>query len=299
MDIITFDYKGVSLRFDPGSEMGSLTAMWDAAGRPENKSPRDWAGLVQAKDFMAALAESLNVEILHIYQTTRGRDGGTWAHWQLGMEYARYLDPRMAIHWNECVVAYKTGTPVQVGASISGNLLGALREHGERGVALHRQLVENCDAVVCTAVEVDEHNHAFQTQIAPLIDAARRQLQKSKEGWFYLVLPDGDRPGIDTVYVKIGKAQDDGARLVDHRGLNSGMNYHIKVRALDFSRCEAEMRRRIPEGFRDWQDRGTLDHYHRMDREFFNQLVAFLRGLDGPLTVQAIKSWRMTGMYQR
>lgn len=48
----------------------------------------------------------------HIYQTKRGRyGGGTWAHWQIGLAYAQYLNPELHRQVNEIYARYKTGDP--------------------------------------------------------------------------------------------------------------------------------------------------------------------------------------------
>ena len=37
----------------------------------------------------------------------RGRNGGTWGHWQIALAYAKYLDPHLHIQVNEWARAYK------------------------------------------------------------------------------------------------------------------------------------------------------------------------------------------------
>jgi hypothetical protein len=71
-------------------EMVSLTDMWRAAGSPEGKRPAQWARY-QGAEFISFLADALNMRSEHISTTHRGRGGGTYAHWQVALAYAKYL----------------------------------------------------------------------------------------------------------------------------------------------------------------------------------------------------------------
>lgn len=99
----------VHLLIDVDNQRGNLTNMHRASKEGDSKRPANWLQTEQAKEFIAALAASLNVGIDYILQAVSGRDGGTWAHWQVCVEYARYLSPAFAIRWNEYARLYLEG----------------------------------------------------------------------------------------------------------------------------------------------------------------------------------------------
>lgn len=88
---VAFTYNGLDVLRD-GDRLVSLNQMWEAAGKPENKDPRRWADTEQGRSFIADLARNLNVVKNGIWKSKRGKHkGGTWAHWQVAMAYAKYL----------------------------------------------------------------------------------------------------------------------------------------------------------------------------------------------------------------
>jgi hypothetical protein len=99
--IVTFDYHSTNLLFDRDTNTGDLTALWRAVGSPENKAPRFWVRNDQAQEIIAALARRENVSQDHLFFVRQGRNGGTWAHWQIALIYAHYLSPDLYLAWNE------------------------------------------------------------------------------------------------------------------------------------------------------------------------------------------------------
>lgn len=106
---MVWTYNGYDVFFDPQTEMGSLTTMWEACGKPSTKRTNDWLEGAQAKDLLFVLAENLNTEISCILEKRPGRNGGTWAHWQIATVYAHYLDPHFYLWWNEQARAHIVG----------------------------------------------------------------------------------------------------------------------------------------------------------------------------------------------
>lgn len=113
-------------------DMVSITDIWQLAqaqGLGDGKlDPRRWgqkpypkksgsSGRVSVSggpgwEFIESLAKSLNVNASDIYQTKRGRyTGGTWAHWQIALAYAKYLDHSLHREVNEIYARYKSGDP--------------------------------------------------------------------------------------------------------------------------------------------------------------------------------------------
>lgn len=88
-------------RIGDRNEKLHLTAMWKAAGSPETKRPNHWVGSVQCQELCEVIAGNSCNDLI---QTVRGGNGpGTWAHWQIGIAYAKYLDPAFHAWCNEVV----------------------------------------------------------------------------------------------------------------------------------------------------------------------------------------------------
>jgi len=102
---VKLSYNGNDFLLDIAEgNMISLNAIYEIAGSPENRDPRHWKILPQTKQFMESLAKKLNVRISDIVKTSRGGrggGGGTWAHWQLAVAYAKYLSPEFHLAVNE------------------------------------------------------------------------------------------------------------------------------------------------------------------------------------------------------
>lgn len=84
------------------AEMLCLTDMWRAADCPENKRPAEWARH-DGRQFIEFITESLNVGTAHIWKAGRGKDGRTFAHWQIGFAYAKYLSHEFHAWCNDVV----------------------------------------------------------------------------------------------------------------------------------------------------------------------------------------------------
>lgn len=100
-------YNGVAIRDQ--SEMLSLTDMWVAGGRDDAKRPANWARK-EGASFIEHMADVLNVPVGHIIKGTRGKTGQTFAHWQIGLAYAKYLSPEFHMWCNEVVRTHMEGT---------------------------------------------------------------------------------------------------------------------------------------------------------------------------------------------
>lgn len=82
-------------------EMYSLNDLWNIAGCPLNKDPRQWQRLPQPTEFINSASKILNVGLSHIIKARRGKGGGTYGVRQIALEYAQYLDPDLAVLVNE------------------------------------------------------------------------------------------------------------------------------------------------------------------------------------------------------
>lgn len=77
----------------------NLTDMWRASGSPSGRAPADWLALTSAKEFVACIEASYNAGISGI-TTKKGNGGGTYAHWQIALAYAKYLSPEFHMQCN-------------------------------------------------------------------------------------------------------------------------------------------------------------------------------------------------------
>lgn len=88
-------------RINCSADMISLTDLWKEAGSIESKAPKHWLGNDQTKGFLHALCKFQKVTENYLLKIKRGKGGGTYAHKQIALEYAQYLDERLGILVNE------------------------------------------------------------------------------------------------------------------------------------------------------------------------------------------------------
>jgi hypothetical protein len=81
----------------------NLTDLWKAAGSPLNKALKDWIRLSSTENFIQTACKFLEVEKSHLIKVQKGKGKvqGTFGHKQIAVEYAQYLDPKLAIAVNE------------------------------------------------------------------------------------------------------------------------------------------------------------------------------------------------------
>ena len=60
-------------------------------------------------EFVEFIAKSLNLHAAHIYKTKRGKGGGTYAHWQIALAYAKYLSHELHMRVNETYMRAQSG----------------------------------------------------------------------------------------------------------------------------------------------------------------------------------------------
>ena len=104
-------------------------------------------------DFIETVAGTLKVNAAHVLKGQAGKGGGTYAHWQIALAYAKYLSPELHMQVNEVYARYKSGdvtladeiadkaTPQQqdwlakrvAGKAARGQLTSTLQAHGVVG----------------------------------------------------------------------------------------------------------------------------------------------------------------------
>lgn len=115
MSLAAIGSTGMQLDFDfNDDQFVNITAMYQkavAAGKADGKrDPRRWKE-ESGSTFIKKVAEKLNVPKTDIYKSTRGRNGATWAHWQIAAAYATYLDEELHMQFNAAVRAMHLGDP--------------------------------------------------------------------------------------------------------------------------------------------------------------------------------------------
>lgn len=108
-------YGGVKIQ--ARGEMLSLTDMWRAAGKPKHKDPAQWRRK-EGADFIAHMESTMpdghsGQKSDLIQSVNEGGTWNTWAHWQIGMSYAKYLSPAFHAWCNTVVKAYMEGEIVE------------------------------------------------------------------------------------------------------------------------------------------------------------------------------------------
>lgn len=137
-------------------ELINLTDLWRAAGSPTYKTTTFWLRQDSVKDLIKEVGKKFKYDLKSYLKIKKGRTGGgTWAHRQIALEYAKYLDPQIAILVNDLfferieeernpdligqryIRTYeKKGKPVEwinerfKGISIRNEFTGTLKKHG-------------------------------------------------------------------------------------------------------------------------------------------------------------------------
>jgi hypothetical protein len=151
MTTTTLSYQGSRIRLR--GAMLNLTDMWQAADRPPNRRPSDWLALEETGRFRthagthradatdlfapnAGLAGICHLDSDGLVATLRGNQGGTWAHWQLALTYARDLS--LPFHlWCNTVIRAAMQRPDEAPAAGDDPLWANLDEQFQR---LHHRL---------------------------------------------------------------------------------------------------------------------------------------------------------------
>lgn len=139
-------------------DMLSLTDMWKAAGSQSGRAPSDWCDLASTKEFVSAVEASFNAGKSGII-TKKGRNGGTLAHWQIGLAYAKYLSPEFHMWCNTQVRAVMEG---KVAPAVSAETL----EQIERSFGIMRMLAHK-------VTEIEKAMPIIAGQMADTILTAR------------------------------------------------------------------------------------------------------------------------------
>lgn len=231
----------VHLLIDVESQRVNLNAMHKASGESDTRDPRRWVVTEEAKAFIAALETVINSDSL---QALEGRNGGYWAHWQVGVKYAGYLSPMFAIRWNEYARLYLEGKarqsqpqPIVMPSQLSG--IAQARSMAAHVAAKANEFLQALDMAGKRGVEFGDAMQEASPEVAGIVQAMPELTHPKKAGFVYLTREPNDRRNV----YKIGKSVDAEKRQGQIPGQMPTIVRHVKViRTDDCSELENDLK---------------------------------------------------------
>lgn len=185
--IVPLIYDGTPIR--DRNELLNLTDMWKAAGSPSGRAPNDWRALASTVEFADHVAQFLNAgksgnELFHVKRG--GREPATWAHWQLGIAYAKYLSHDFHMWANQAVREKMEGAnPGSIPADVLGLIErtnGMCRMLAHKVTEIEKALPAVVDEMVKSAITSDPRRAlGMYASTRELLDEAGA-LQKRRNG---------------------------------------------------------------------------------------------------------------------
>lgn len=110
--------RGRAVRFDENG-LACLSDIWKAAGYTKNRTPAQWQRLPTTNRKIERVLELIvgkshnytKEDMRRVYRAYRGANGGTYADVRLALDYAEYLNPKLAIEVKEVFLRYKAADP--------------------------------------------------------------------------------------------------------------------------------------------------------------------------------------------
>lgn len=108
--------RGRNVRFDENG-LACLNDIWQAAGFTKTQRVNDWSRLPTTRRKIERVLEIVTgksrdyekADMIRVFRTVRGRNAGTYADVRLALDYAEYLNPKLAIEVKEVFLRYKAG----------------------------------------------------------------------------------------------------------------------------------------------------------------------------------------------
>ena len=108
--------RGRNIRFDENG-LACLNDIWTAAGFTKTQRVNDWSRLATTLRKMERVLELVTgksrdynkSDMQRVFRTVRGRNAGTYADVRLALDYAEYLNPKLAIEVKEIFLRFKVG----------------------------------------------------------------------------------------------------------------------------------------------------------------------------------------------
>jgi len=110
-NLAQFEFNGFLISGNRNDKFISLPDIWRAAKGNQSNKPKEWLDTKESKAFIQALTENIYIRnkkanISDLLKTTKGRNGGYWAHWQIALAYAKYLNPELHIAVNNWAMRF-------------------------------------------------------------------------------------------------------------------------------------------------------------------------------------------------
>lgn len=131
-------YNGIPIH-DRGGDMLNLTDMWRANGSDLSKTPAIWLRSAEARSYTAFLADIMRISHDLLFDSSVGRNGETWAYWQLALTYATYLSHEFRKATNDLVWEHMGGSA----GWLQGGQGKAVTPSDQQMMALARIVVES------------------------------------------------------------------------------------------------------------------------------------------------------------
>lgn len=96
----TFNFNGHQIGVDAEGRV-SLTDLWKSGGAHHKKDPGSWRRNKSNKGFIAHISNTPNLGGLEVLATKSGKGGGTYAHRQIALSYAKSLSHKLHAFVNE------------------------------------------------------------------------------------------------------------------------------------------------------------------------------------------------------
>lgn len=134
--------RGKAVRFDENG-LACLNDIWTAAGYRKNQRPNDWVRLPTTLKRIERVVELITgksrnyekADIIKALKTKIGANGGTFADIRLALDYAEYLNPKLAIEVKEVFLRYKAADATLADDILSRATPEANRWAGVRALA--------------------------------------------------------------------------------------------------------------------------------------------------------------------
>lgn len=206
----TLTFGGVTIGVD--GDMLFLTDMWKAAGSDDSKKPNDWRSQAATKPFVEFIEETIasngGNECFRVVRG--GTNPGTWAHWQIGMAYAKYLSPKFHAWCNSVVRAHMLGrvppaAPSSVEPKSTMDWHKYSMEMHKQAIEVHQQHMEREKEWYATTHLLEVKNSktvallkAENDGLAEVVTAQYNELTEYKD------FLDGGDTGVSTVALNMG-----------------------------------------------------------------------------------------------
>ena len=141
MSHLTFSVRGIE--FEDRDGLLSLTTIFKLAGSPKNLEPSNWRRFPSVIELCEQIASELNVCPTQLFHTTKGRGGGTWAHWKLALFYASSLDPALHSDILETYRRVKSGDLSVAAETVKRNYDPNALEAFQKDVEQHAKYIDS------------------------------------------------------------------------------------------------------------------------------------------------------------